>query len=57
MYSGTLIDDLIACVARAEGAVRGETEMAVRELPPSLEELNALCAHFLTDSQVMAGAA
>jgi hypothetical protein len=57
MYSGTMIDDLIASVARAERAARGEHELEARELPPTMEEVSALCAHFLTDAQVMAGAA
>ncbi len=65
MYSGTMIDDLIASVVRAERAARGEHELEARELspalelelPPTMEEVSALCAHFLTDAQVMAGAA
>jgi hypothetical protein len=57
MYSGTMIDDLICSVARAERAAREKTELCAHELPPTLEELNALCAHFLTDSELMAGVA
>jgi len=56
-YTGTMIDDLIASVERVECAAREPRESHVHELSPTVEELNALCAHFLTDSEVMAGAA
>ena len=55
MYSGTMIEDLIASVARAERLA--QAGQCGRELAPTTDELTALCAQFTTDSELLAGVA